>query len=404
MAKRKKKAKTSSTKKTTSAGKLKVGILTSVVQGAFFNNGLHQNAYNLLKLLKKSEIVEPFLLYPCEMFKELANKGDGIHEIWGEKTYPLLKKGKEMDVLLQVSYGLWLEKEYKPLVDAGVKLVKIHYGNSFVAKQEEFVFSPALEKRPGGTMLTRIDNESVVTHASWLSPHFDWQDQYTAWSDNTIDNNVSVCPYIWSSDILKANSGDGYEDSFHRRGDPRNKKIIVLEPNINIVKTSLIPLAVCELVYRENPDLYDSAYLFNTDKYFGSNLAGYLSSYDCVSSGKVSFERRFKFPEIMKHGKLMLHHHLLNGLNYTLLEASNFKLPVVHNSKFMKDLGYFYEGVNVFDAVDALKAALSHDELTDAELLDYHKRCEENLWQWSIDNPKNLKGYEDLIQEVVSKK
>jgi hypothetical protein len=387
-----------------SKSKLKVGILTTPDQNLFFNNGLHQNAYNLLKLLKKSKIVEPFLLYPEAMFKGHAEKNNGVHEVWGEKTYPMLQKGLEMDVLLQVSYGLWLEHEYGPLVDAGTKMVKIHYGNTYIAQQEEFVFSPALKERPGGPMLSRIDNTNVVTHASWISPHFDWQDQFTAWTDNTIEKKASVCPYVWSPDILKINSGIGYEDSFHYRGDPRNKKVIVMEPNINIVKSSLIPLAACELAYREDPDSYESAYIFNADKYLDSNLTSYLGSYDCISSRKVSFEKRYRFPFIVKQGKLMLHHHLLNGLNYTLLEASHFRLPVVHNSEFMTDLGYYYEGVNVFDAAAALLDATRHDELSDAEMSDYHNRCDENLWKWSVDNPKNLKGYEDLIQEAASKK
>jgi hypothetical protein len=60
----------------------------------------------------------------------------------------------------------------------------------------------------------------------------------------------------------------------------------------------------------------------------------------------------------------------------------------------MKDFGYYYHN----------EAALNHSSLSDAELESYEDACDENLWKWSIDNPKNLKGYESLILDVLEKK
>ena len=102
MAKRKKrKTKSASTKKTNSAGKLKVGILTSPDEEKYFSNGLHQNAYNLVTLFNKSEILEPVLLYPENMYGGDAK----VKKIWGQKVYPLGSKGIEMNVILEVSFG-----------------------------------------------------------------------------------------------------------------------------------------------------------------------------------------------------------------------------------------------------------------------------------------------------------
>ena len=41
-----------------------VGVLTNPVSENYFNNGLHQNAYFLYKLLEKIPAVNPILVYP----------------------------------------------------------------------------------------------------------------------------------------------------------------------------------------------------------------------------------------------------------------------------------------------------------------------------------------------------
>lgn len=398
MAKRKKTKKTRPAK-TTSPQKLKVGILTSPSEEAYFSNGLHQNAYNLVTLFKKSKILEPVLLYPENMYE-----GDSaVQKIWGQKVYPLGQKGIEMNIILEVSFGI--DDALRIALDkAGVKMVKIDYGNKLVCELEDFAFSTFVDTRPGGGFLFGgLENPDVPKPAgAWLSPHYAFQKEYVAWRHNVPEGKI--CPYVWSPDIMKKAMGKNHSANFFKRGDERNKKIIVLEPNVNITKTAVIPLVICEILYRKDPELYKAAYMFGASKHnSGSPMTTYLISHDCVKSGKVTCEHRYKLPFILEHGQVMLHHNLYNGLNYTLLEACHFNLPVVHNSEYMSDMGYYYEGVNVFDGAQHLESALSHEELSDAEIEKYNDKCKENIWTWSVDNPVNLKGYEDLIMECMDK-
>ena len=384
----------------TSPGKLKVGILTAPNEEAYFSNGLHQNAYNLVTLFKKSKILEPVLLYPANMYEGEAK----IRKIWGQKVYPLADKGIEMNVILEVSFGI--DDAMRIAFDnAGIKMVKIDYGNKLVCELEDFAFSTFVDSRPGGNFLFGgLENPDVPPPAgSWLSPHYSFQKEYVAWRHNAPE--AKICPYVWAPDIMKKAMGKSHSSYFFKRGDKRNKKIVVLEPNVNITKTAVIPLVICEILHRKNPELYEAAYMFGASKHnANSPLTTYLISHDCIKSGKVTCEHRYKLPFILDNGLVMLHHNLYNGLNYTLLEACHFNLPVIHNSEYMRDMGYFYEGVDVFDGADQLEAALSHENLSDAEIKEYNDKCKENIWKWSVDNPVNLEGYEDLIMECMDKK
>jgi hypothetical protein len=98
----------------------------------------------------------------------------------------------------------------------------------------------------------------------------------------------------------------------------------------------------------------------------------------------------------------MFHHHFMNGLNYTMLEAAYLKLPVVHNSEFMTDLGYYYRGANLTEAVHQLEHALNHEERDDLE--EYNAACDRVVDKFSIDNLENIKGYQTLLCNLLDEK
>jgi hypothetical protein len=246
--------------------KLKVAITAHPDESLYFSNGVHQNAQNLFKLLKRSKIVKPYLVYPEASFPHLS----GPVRVLGEKIYPMSQKIPEIDALLQVSFGIWHKEDCQSFVDRNIKLIKIHYGNTFMSHQEEFVFGTHLKdgRRPEGALRInaggKLKNKDVHTDVAWVSPHFEWSKQYYGWCDNT--KNVNTCPYIWSPDLVK--SANPEHNSFYfRRGDKNNKNIFVMEPNVNVVKSSFSPLIMCEILYRKDPKAYDTAFMFCMEKY-----------------------------------------------------------------------------------------------------------------------------------------
>ena len=109
-----------------------------------------------------------------------------------------------------------------------------------------------------------------------------------------------------------------------------------------------------------------------------------------VKEKKAFFESRWRFSTITKHAQIMFHHHFENGLNYTMLEAATLKLPIVHNSEFMPELGYYYKRANMTDAASQIEAALLHEERDD--LGEYNKICDEVVRKFHYASYDNVRG------------
>ena len=98
----------------------------------------------------------------------------------------------------------------------------------------------------------------------------------------------------------------------------------------------------------------------------------------------------------------MFHHHFENGLNYTLLEAATFRLPIVHNSEFMPELGYYYNKANITEAARQTSRALRHEERDDLD--EYEVTCQKVVDKFSIDNNSNQVGYSTLLANLLDEK
>ena len=386
--------------------KIMVGIVVSPDASGYFNNGLHQNAYYLHLLLKKIPVVNPILVYPSGVWSKIT--GDEA-EVFGEKAYSLelFKEKYHLDVLLLVS--VMLSKTYlQPFRDKGVKIADVIYGNRYVMDQETFVFGHLKHPEEGKTnhCVQGLLREDSICDAVWMSPHFAWQKDYMLHRYRA--DRAYQCPYIWSPKLMQMQIlGDKYyeEDTpFFKNRDERNKKIFCTEPNLNVLKTSLFPYMAANILHERGQEDFEKIYLFNAIKNFQQNekAADYIRHFPLAKDRKVSFEPRYSFPTIIKHARLMFHHHFMNGLNYTMLEAAYLKLPVVHNSEFMTDLGYYYRGANLTEAVHQLEHALNHEERDDLE--EYNAACDRVVDKFSIDNMENIKGYQTLLCNLLDEK
>ena len=241
-----------------------------------------------------------------------------------------------------------------------------------------------------------------------MSPHFAWQKDYMIHRYGT--KRAYVCPYIWDSKLLEMltttdkDYSDGNDNPFFFRNDPRNKAIFCTEPNLNVLKTSMFPYIATNFLHTRGKEEFTKLYLYNGLTVFKHNgsVNSYVKYFPLAKDIKVSFEPRYNFPTILKTARIMFHHHFMNGLNYTLLEAAYLQLPVVHNSEFMPDLGYYYKGANVTSATYQLEAALRHEDRDDLE--EYNKQCAEVIHRFSIYNRDNIRGYRTLLANLLNEK
>jgi len=381
-----------------------VGVLTNGDPGGYFSNGLHQNAYFLYKCLKKIPLVKPLLIFYPLSGKEWPDQV----EIFGEQAYnlELFYEKYHLDVLLLVSTVL-----NKPVAEKlkknKVKLVAVVYGNRYVMDQETMCFADLLPPEEG---LRNFSNRSLLREdvqldAVWMSPHFAWQKDYI--KNRYGAPKAHICPYIWGPELLmqQYSKNEFYKKTgpFFRSGNPKNKNVFATEPNVNVLKTSLFPFMAANIVAeRENPN-FGKILLFGSRRHRLHNkpIQQYFFSQKLSKDKKVFYEKRYIFSTITQHAQVMFHHHFENGLNYTMLEAATLKLPIVHNSEFMPELGYYYKRANLTDAATQIEAALLHEERDDLE--EYNKVCNEVVLKFHYENYSNIRGYQSLIANLYNK-
>jgi hypothetical protein len=381
-----------------------IGVLTSGDPNGYFSNGLHQNALFLYKCLKKVPMVKPVLVfYPLSSKKEWPDEV----EIFGETAYnlELFYDKYHLDALLLVSVALNNSVANK-LKKNRVKLVAVVYGNRYVMDQETMCFGDLLPSAEGKRNFANrsLMREDVKIDAVWMSPHFAWQKDYIKHRYDA--PTAHVCPYIWGPDLLlQQYKQDKHYDEFgplFRPGNPKNKNLFATEPNINVLKTSLFPFQAANLVVeRENPN-FGEILLFGSRHHRLHNkpIQEYFQSMKLLKDKKVFFEDRWKFSTITKHAQVMFHHHFENGLNYTMLEAATLRLPVVHNSEFMPELGYYYKRANLTDAATQIEAALVHEHRDDLD--EYNKLCEGVVKKFHYGSYDNVRGHQTLIANLFS--
>ena len=383
-----------------------VGIVVSPEASGYFNNGLHQNAYYLYLLLKQIPVINPILVFPPGVSDKIT--GDEA-DVFGTPVYSLelFREKYHLDVLLLVS--VMLSKKYlQQFRDNGVKIANVIYGNRYVMDQETFVFGHLLHPEEGmkNHCAHGLLREDSIADAVWMSPHFAWQKDYMLHRYRA--DRAYQCPYIWDPALMHALilAEEHYKKDtpFFKVGDERNKKIFCTEPNLNVLKTSLFPYMAANVLHERGQAEFEKIYLFNAIKNFQQNekAAEYIRHFPLAKDQKVSFEPRYSLPVILKHTRLMFHHHFMNGLNYTMLEAAYLKLPIVHNSEFMTDLGYYYRGANITEAVHQLENALCHEDRDDLE--EYNAACARVVERFSIHNKENIRGYQTLICNLLDEK
>ena len=183
------------------------------------------------------------------------------------------------------------------------------------------------------------------------------------------------------------------------------KRLTIMEPNLNIVKWSIIPTLIAEESYRGEVGKENIKFLSVTN---GINIMrkgeyiGIMNSLDIHRDKKVFWETRYNTPFFLsQHSDILICHQLLNPLNYLYLDAAYLGYPVLHNAWMCKDLGYYYEGQNVKEGAKQLdKIILEHDNNID----EYKKQTEKVIERYSVHNPELIKTYDRLIENAFSGK
>jgi hypothetical protein len=297
----------------------------------------------------------------------------------------------EVDVIIEM--GGTLDIQWLDLMRArGKKVVYFCCGQPFVALAE-----PAVFNKP--THAWRPDRCDEV----WLLP----KDTAFAPMMRTFHRcDVHIAPYIWHSHFVERRAQEvagvlGVRYGYQPRaagpdGERAGLRVAIFEPNISVVKTSSIPMLACDEAYRADPESVAAMHVLNTLHLKDHpTMLHFANSLNLVREHKATFHGRHDIVGFMtQYADAVVSHQWQNDQNYSYLDALYGDYPLIHNSPWLRDAGYYYPEFDAQQGAAQLRrAAAGHDNYLDA----YRARAQRVFHAVDPFNPKNLDGYAERL-------
>lgn len=351
-----------------------------------WSNGITQNGIYLAMLLEKMNHQVILIHNDVPKFKETIGLPPHLEIIGLDDLF-----NYSFDIIITLGHTLMEDhdKRYRK-EHPNCKFVLYVCGNTFISTTESIVFK---HEKNEERSLPKYDYDQI-----WIVPQNEETEMsYLRFFYNT--PNVTVVPFIWSP-----YAGQVFMEHTKHKEYPDGKpieSIAILEPNLSVVKTFLMPLIIAEEYLRQDEDfkyLYImSAIAFKQNKNLIQNLVGT----ELLKRDKVSVEGRYPTLTVLNTwADLVLSFQWKNPLNYLYLDVAWWGWPVVHNAELCKDIGYYYDGFDSLDGVCALKYAMKNHHLDTT----YKSRMREIIKRYTIENQNLLDDYDRLLTNVITGK
>lgn len=337
---------------------LVVGVTLYIHDGerSIWVNGGMQNAVFLIRLLRQCPNVKRVIA---------INGGEGdapspkmMLDGLGLELPRFEAVADEIDVLVEC--GAQIPARYAERVHAnGGRVSAYKFGNAFILDAEKLIAGKGDKLVFNGTKFDAIwtNPQHMATNASY------WEALHRC--------PVVELPHIWEPYFLeKAKAELAYGLSFeYKPASPAS--IAIYEPNIDVVKLCQVPMLVCDLAYRERPDLIDIVWVTNTDRLRSQDtFKGFLGRLDIASAkasdgrNVCSCESRYNLVWFQaKHANVAVSWQIENALNYAYYELLYGHYPLIHNSPMLPaGIGYYYHHCDAHDGARALLDALKHHD------------------------------------------
>ncbi|KVF40981.1 DUF2827 domain-containing protein [Burkholderia vietnamiensis] len=346
-----------------------ISVLTHTGQN-IWENGLGQNVLFLAQLLRQLPLVSEVVL---------LNMGDqsslpaGVRESTGSDFRLVNPREMSHDLDVVIEMGGGLDVEWLDYMRAlGTRVVFYCCGNPYAQLIEPTVFG-----KPG--FFSRAERCDEI----WILPQYE---RYVPMMSSLHRCRVEVVPYLWSPQFLAHRAAElrdsygltfGYVERAQCGGEPgRAFRAAIFEPNISVVKSCVVPMLICEEALRIDEHVLNALHVLNSAQMKDHLTFSFMtSSLDLVKHGRVCFEQRHDFVAYMaQHADMVVSHQWNNDQNYLYLDALYGGYPLVHNSPWIKDLGYYYPEFDIEEGARKLiEAARTHD----AQLSSYNAAARE---------------------------
>lgn len=367
--------------------KLRVGVTLHVRPGfqSIWENGIFQNCAFLVQLFNQSPAVErAVLVLNGEIDK--VNPDMMLNDL-GIEMIGLDQALNTLDVVIEMSAQL-SEDWVRQFRERGGRYAWMRVGNDYVIDIERAMFN-----KPHGGLCSDKPYDAV-----WTLPEYarSCKDYFSL----TARAPVHIVPHLWTPLFFEKGIAT-LPDHLHygyQPGKPR-WRVCSFEPNVCMVKTSLLPMMACEEAYRIQPGYLASLKVCNS-LHLKDHLKflQFARTLDVVNHGMATFEGRFAVYEFMANfGDCIISHHWENGQNYLYYEALYGAYPLIHNSEFIKDYGYYYPE---FDSYAGGQAVLFAFASHDAQLDQYRRNARTLLRTLDVSLPANIAAYTHRLLDL----
>ena len=352
-----------------------------------FENGLRQNVvflYNLFRaapdcrrvvLLNHGEGDAPVIPAGIPIRAEDVARSHQVNE----KLDFVIVLGSAMDAASIARFKI-----------GGSKIISYKAGNGIVISMEAIIAQP-----PRNDAERYFDRDFY--DAIWMTPQH--IRTYRSYCETLYRCPVFEIQQIWQPLFLQSRLA-GLVNRFGY--SPRAKKRIgILDPNITVMKTSHMPMLVCEAAYREKPALFEAIYVTNALQFMNhAHFNSFAGRLQCFKDKIATVEPRFVTADFLaNHADAVVTHHWENGLNYLYYDVLFGDYPLIHNSEFLADYGYYYES---FDAESGGKALIDALENHDRNLDAYRVQNQKLFAFLDPVQPATIAAHEKLLEAIAT--
>lgn len=376
--------------------KINVGIsIFSVKDAHLWSNGINMNLAFLVQLLQTSSIVGKVYL---------LNGGDYdfIPEelSFDDINAPLVRPHEvTFDLDLVIEMGAQLPTDWLKRVSMlGVKLVSFLVGHTYAGSAEGPIFD-----KNSGQMFTDAPWDEI-----WTLPQY--MKSCAPMLRTLFRVPVLPMPHIWSPLFLQKQV-DEYTAQDHHFGfkphekntEPRAWRATMFEPNISVVKTSFVPMIICDQAYRLNAKSIGFMMVLNSVHLKEHQTFNrFASCLHLTKDGKASYEPRLTFADCMMKHKMdvVISHQWENAQNYVYYDALYGGYPLIHNSEFLQrdGVGFYYPDFEAKKGAEQLLSAWGKDS---DFWIDYQSKNKLFLDKLSPISSKNTAIFTQQIQYLL---
>jgi hypothetical protein len=380
---------------------MKIGVTVLSQEGvSYWSNGIRQNALFLAMLLKKIPGVTD--VYMLETGQGLSDSSRQHFESLGLR-YAIPSEVID-DLQLVIELVGALDHRFKRLFRSrGHKIVYYCCGNP-LGQIERTIFE-----------IEGVEPDLGDLDEIWLIPEYEFASSMLEVMHRV---PVKIVPYLWSPFVLEerikqiesTGSVYGYRGRCMLESD-RGFRVAILEPNISVTKTAVVPMLACDQAYQQrskDSDTSSACYVefmnvlcsiqtvqHNTMLYFANAL-------DLTRDNKSTFIGRYDTAWFMTaHANAVVSHQWRNNQNYSYLDVLYGDYPLIHNSEWLHEhfgAGYYYPD---FDNKQAGRQIIEAWQHHDENLVNYKSKNRLLFESVSPEHPLNIVQYAQLIHGVL---